>query len=177
MLPECINFQFFVFHNSNFFRRIRWSGLHLTSNLENQVPIFMSQSDRVAQLYPQAPGSLLIIIFNSQGYVGGILTCLHTRSFMGIQNLVRMLCSISPVTESQIFLKSINSRFTSIFSSSAWQMQNIWSLVQVLHQNSHWWSPIISSTCEINFERRMLDKILCIQWNAYLRFVWEKGIL
>jgi hypothetical protein len=29
-------------------------------NLEGQVPVFISQRDRVAQLYPQALGSLLV---------------------------------------------------------------------------------------------------------------------
>jgi hypothetical protein len=38
----------------------------------------MSPSDRVAQLYPQASGSLSIIFYNSQGYGEGILTHLHT---------------------------------------------------------------------------------------------------
>jgi hypothetical protein len=38
----------------------------------------MSPSDRVAQLYPQALGSLFVTFHNSQGYGGGILTCLHT---------------------------------------------------------------------------------------------------
>jgi hypothetical protein len=34
----------------------------------------------VSQLYPQAPGSLSITFCDSQGYGGGILTCLHTGS-------------------------------------------------------------------------------------------------
>jgi hypothetical protein len=37
----------------------------------------MSHSDRVAQLYPQAPGLLFIAFYNSQGYGGGVLTRLH----------------------------------------------------------------------------------------------------
>jgi hypothetical protein len=40
----------------------------------------MSPSDRVAQLYPQAPGSILIAFYDSQGYGGGIVTLLHTRN-------------------------------------------------------------------------------------------------
>jgi hypothetical protein len=39
----------------------------------------MSPSDRVAQLYPQAPGYLYVSLYDSQGYGGGILTRLHTR--------------------------------------------------------------------------------------------------
>jgi hypothetical protein len=37
----------------------------------------MSPSDRVAQLYPQARGSLFVAFYDSQGYGGGILTHLH----------------------------------------------------------------------------------------------------
>jgi hypothetical protein len=47
----------------------------------------------VAQLYPQAPGSLFIAFYDLQGYGGGILTHLH----MGLQNvhedpLIGLLC-------------------------------------------------------------------------------------
>jgi hypothetical protein len=38
----------------------------------------MSPGDRVAQLHPQAPGSLFVAFYDSQGYGGGILTHLHT---------------------------------------------------------------------------------------------------
>jgi hypothetical protein len=38
----------------------------------------MFTSDRVAQLYPQAPGSLFVAFYDSQDYGGGILTHLHT---------------------------------------------------------------------------------------------------
>jgi hypothetical protein len=47
-------------------------------NLEDQVPVFMSPSDRVAQLCPQAPGSLFVASYDTQGYGGGILSRLHT---------------------------------------------------------------------------------------------------
>jgi hypothetical protein len=36
-----------------------------------------SPSDRVAQLCPQAPGSLFVAFYDSHGYGGGILTRLH----------------------------------------------------------------------------------------------------
>jgi hypothetical protein len=42
----------------------------------------MSPSDRVAQLYPQALGSLSVAFYDSQGYSGGILTRLHTRRYV-----------------------------------------------------------------------------------------------
>jgi hypothetical protein len=40
-------------------------------NLDGQVPVIMSSSGRVAQLYPQALGSLFIAFYDSQGYSGG----------------------------------------------------------------------------------------------------------
>jgi hypothetical protein len=43
------------------------SGCLQTPDVEDQVPVFMSPSDRVAQLYPQAPGSIFIIFYDSQG--------------------------------------------------------------------------------------------------------------
>jgi hypothetical protein len=46
-------------------------------NLEDQAPLFMSPSDRMTQLYPQALGSLSVAFYDSQGYGGNILTSLH----------------------------------------------------------------------------------------------------
>jgi hypothetical protein len=50
-------------------------------NMEGQVPVFISPGNRVAQLYPQALGSLFIASYNSQGYSGGIQTRIHTDNF------------------------------------------------------------------------------------------------
>jgi hypothetical protein len=36
-------------------------------NLEGQVPVFIYPSDRVVQLYPQAPGSLFVAFYDWQG--------------------------------------------------------------------------------------------------------------
>jgi hypothetical protein len=41
-------------------------------NLEGQVPLFISPRNRVARLYPQALGSLLVASYDSQDYGGGI---------------------------------------------------------------------------------------------------------
>jgi hypothetical protein len=46
------------------------SALRPTCNLEDQVPVFMSPSDRVAQLYPKVPDSLIDAFYDSQGTVG-----------------------------------------------------------------------------------------------------------
>jgi hypothetical protein len=45
-----------------------------THDLEGQVPVFISPRNRVAQLYPQALGSLFVASYDSQGYGGGIRT-------------------------------------------------------------------------------------------------------
>jgi hypothetical protein len=46
-------------------------------NLEDQIPLFISPRKRVAQLYPQAPGSLFVASYYSQGYGGGFGPRLH----------------------------------------------------------------------------------------------------
>jgi hypothetical protein len=46
--------------------------------LEGQDPIFIFPRNRVARLYPQALGSILIASYDSQGYGGGIRTRIHT---------------------------------------------------------------------------------------------------
>jgi hypothetical protein len=64
------------------------------------------------------------------------LTC-----FKEMPNSIRTLCKTSLLNESYTFLKSINSwRTTSLdshFFSSIWQMQNIWSVVNMLRRNPH----------------------------------------
>jgi hypothetical protein len=47
-------------------------------NLEGHVPVFISPMNRVAQLYPQALGSLFVASYDSQGCGGGVRTRLHT---------------------------------------------------------------------------------------------------
>jgi hypothetical protein len=45
----------------------------------NKSVSIISPSNRVAQLYPQAPGSLFVTSYDSQGYDGGTRTRLYTR--------------------------------------------------------------------------------------------------
>jgi hypothetical protein len=52
--------------------------ISLSPNLEGQAPVFISPRNRVAQLYPQAMGSLFVASYDSQGYGGGLRTSLHT---------------------------------------------------------------------------------------------------
>jgi hypothetical protein len=48
-----------------------------SSNLKGQVPVFISPSNRVAQLYPRSLCSLSVATYDLQGYCGGILTRIH----------------------------------------------------------------------------------------------------
>jgi hypothetical protein len=57
------------------------------TNLECQVPIFISSRNRVTRLCPQALGSLFVASYDSQGYGGNIWTRLHTKQYLKIQFL------------------------------------------------------------------------------------------
>jgi hypothetical protein len=48
-------------------------------NLEGQVPVFISPRNKVAQLYPRALGSIVVVSYDSQGYGRGILTRLYDQ--------------------------------------------------------------------------------------------------
>jgi hypothetical protein len=56
------------------FCKARSLALHPPPNLKDQVPVFISTWNRVAQLYSQALGSRLVALYGSQG---GILMRLH----------------------------------------------------------------------------------------------------
>jgi hypothetical protein len=57
-----------------FFYGEKSSTSHLPPSLEDQVPVFMFLSDRVAQLYPQLLGSLVFAFYVSQATVEVILS-------------------------------------------------------------------------------------------------------
>jgi hypothetical protein len=48
-----------------------------THDMEGQIPVFIFPRNRVAQLHPQALGSLFVAFYDSQGYCGGIRIRLH----------------------------------------------------------------------------------------------------
>jgi hypothetical protein len=52
--------------------QILLSQIRDSPNMEGQVPVFTYPKNRVAQLYPQALGSLSVAFYDSQGYSGGI---------------------------------------------------------------------------------------------------------
>jgi hypothetical protein len=66
---------------------------------------------------------------------------------MGIPYSMRRLYKASLLTESQAFLKSVESWCTDVvysqFFSSIWLKQNIWSVDDLLRLNPHGWFPII----------------------------------
>jgi hypothetical protein len=62
-----------------------------TPNLDDKVPVFISPSDRVARLYPRAPGSFFVALYVSQGYAGGTLTCLQQEEYDDNNNKHNML--------------------------------------------------------------------------------------
>jgi hypothetical protein len=55
-------------------------------NLEGQVPVFISPRNRVAQLYPQALGSVFVASYDLQGYGGGIRPILNIVCFERVPN-------------------------------------------------------------------------------------------
>jgi hypothetical protein len=75
---ESIRFSLLWISQQYFFYKEISSALCPTPNLEDEVSMFMSLSDSVAQLYPQAPVSPFVPLSGSQGYGGGIRTRLHT---------------------------------------------------------------------------------------------------
>jgi hypothetical protein len=56
---------------------VGFSALRSIPNLEDQVSVFMSLSERIDQFYPQALGFTFVAYYDSQGYGGGILTRPH----------------------------------------------------------------------------------------------------
>jgi hypothetical protein len=90
-----------------FFHRGSTSALHPIPNLEDHVPVSMTPSDRVFQLYAQEPGSLFIFFYDWYGYGGGILTRLHTG--LTHSRVLGRLNSCWP-SPAQSFLTSVSSR-------------------------------------------------------------------
>jgi hypothetical protein len=55
-------------------------------NLEDQISVFLSIRNRVAQLHLQALGPLFVASYNLQGYAGGIRILLHVRETLHLLN-------------------------------------------------------------------------------------------
>jgi hypothetical protein len=61
--------------------RILLSLIRDSSNLEDQVPVFISPRNRVAQLYSPVLGSFFLASYDSQHYGGGIRTRLYSVTY------------------------------------------------------------------------------------------------
>jgi hypothetical protein len=65
---------------------------------QDQVSVCMSPSDRVARLYPQAPGSLFIAFYDSQGFHTGISAIERYWDFFICQQTDRVAETCSVIT-------------------------------------------------------------------------------
>jgi hypothetical protein len=79
--------QFFGFHNGKLFNGERSSALRPTLNLVDLVSV-RSPKDRVAHLYPQAPGSLF---YGSQSY--GLVITTFLQAVLWLSDWQNMMCS------------------------------------------------------------------------------------
>jgi hypothetical protein len=89
--------------------RILLSQIRDYVNLESQVLVFISHWNMVAQLYPQALGSLLFASYDSQDYSGGIRTRLHAVDWLTLTNkLFRLQYLGTDLTENTAPLLPLN---------------------------------------------------------------------
>jgi hypothetical protein len=65
----------------------------LQSKVISLVPVFMPPKDRLAQLHPQALGSIFATFYESRGYRGGILTT-NTQAFHSFMKLLLNCCTL-----------------------------------------------------------------------------------
>jgi hypothetical protein len=82
ILPDLpSDFHSFGFHNNNSFieKRVTSFASSPTPKPGGLLFVFMSHSDRMAQLYPWALRSLFVSFNDFQDYGGGILTLLHVE--------------------------------------------------------------------------------------------------
>jgi hypothetical protein len=86
ILPNCILFSLlWIPQKYIFFTKQDREPCDQPPNLEDHVPVFISPSDRVAQLYSKVPGSLFVVFYESQGD-GGFVSSLQTGSKWGKLN-------------------------------------------------------------------------------------------
>jgi len=82
----------------------------------------------------------------------------------GMPNSMRIFYDVSPMNEAYAFSKSLSNScillLYSLLFSGTWLMKDTWSVVDLLHQNPHRWSSIISPMYLVHFERRILNTIL-----------------
>jgi hypothetical protein len=88
--------------------------------------------------------------------------------FIGTPNSMKILYNTSlPYSLNHrlswsLWVADVLSHSIPIFFSSIWQMLIIWSVIDLLCQNSHWGSPIISFMNRFNLERKIFHNILYV---------------
>jgi hypothetical protein len=103
------------FHRTHF--HILLSQIRDSPNLEGQVPVFISPRNRVAQLYSQALGPLLVASYDSQGYSGGIRSRLHT----GLCVCLCLSVCLSVKVKIKVTLRLTVSESVSLVGRALWQ--------------------------------------------------------
>jgi hypothetical protein len=74
--------------------RILLSYIQDSPNLEDQVPVFISPRNKMAQLQPQRMGSFFVASCDLQGYDGGIRNRLHTLT---LTLTLTLILTLSPL--------------------------------------------------------------------------------
>jgi hypothetical protein len=80
------------------------SQIRESSNLESQVPLFISPRNRVAQLYPQALGSLFVVSYDSQGR---ILWIESNKRYRKYKKSAHMPCLTNPISQTTLDISLI----------------------------------------------------------------------
>ena len=63
------------------------------------------------------------------------------------------------------------------WENSAAKMQYMWSVVDLLHQNPHWLSLVISSAYGVNLDSMLLDKILYVTDKSDIPWLLVEAVL
>jgi hypothetical protein len=111
--------------------RILQSQIRDSPNLEGQVPVFISPRNRVAQLHPQALGSLFVASYDSQGYGGGIRPRLHTGLFV-VRITIYILIHYSLWAKYRLLNVKAGGAYNN-HSSLKWRMQH--SVYHKIHED------------------------------------------
>jgi hypothetical protein len=155
---------------------INWSGDHPMNDLQ-----FVGGSPCwVPRQHTDKPPGCLISLHTQNHSV--LYKCLPMQTLVQVSSeriLISLTSSISTPNSIKLLYNTIlnhrlsqslriadvPSHCTPIFFCSIWQIKKIWSVVDLLCQNPHWWSPVISSMYGLRLERKILDNILYEVYN------------
>jgi hypothetical protein len=88
ILPDCIRFSLLRISWQFFFKQSKIICLAFNPNQEDQVPVFMSPSDSVAQLYPEAQCLLSVAFYDSQVFYPAVLRGTLPRATIMTRHIV-----------------------------------------------------------------------------------------